>query len=219
MDSIRPILGYWASRGFATTIRRLLIHLEIDFEDKMYTCGPAPTFDKSEWLNEKENLGLLFPDLPYWIDGDIKVTESIVVLRQICRKYKPEYLGRTLKEIGHSDMFACELNSQFTKLLRIGYKPVEEHEQAKNDAKEFLTKFMEYRGDKRFAIGTEPTYIDFLAYEYVSRALAFEPSLNSMEDVLNYKEIFETLPGVAQANAEAAKIPWNNPRATWGNSV
>ena len=78
---------------------------------------------------------------------------------------------------------------------------------------------MEYRGDKRFTIGTEPTYIDFLAYEYVSRALAFEPSLNSMEDVLNYKEIFETLPGVAQANAEAAKIPWNNPRATWGNSV
>ena len=29
----------------------------VDFEDKIYTCGPAPTFDKSEWLNEKENLG------------------------------------------------------------------------------------------------------------------------------------------------------------------
>ena len=219
MEGIRPILGQWASRGFNNSISCLLIHLGVDYEDKIYTCGPAPTFDKSEWLNEKENLGLLFPDLPYWIDGNIKVTESIVILRQICNKYRPEYLGRNLREIGHTDMFACELNSQFTKLLRIGYEPVEEHQGAKNDAQEFLAKFMDYRGDKPFAIGQDPTYVDFLAYEYVSRALAFEPSLNEMEEVLKYNAIFEELPGVAQANAQAAKRPWNNPRAQWGASI
>jgi glutathione S-transferase len=53
----------------------LLWHLNIDFENKMYDVGPAPDYDKSGWLADKFSLGLQFPNLPYLIDGDIKLTE------------------------------------------------------------------------------------------------------------------------------------------------
>jgi glutathione S-transferase len=44
-------------------IRLLLAHAEVDYEDKRYNFGPAPEYDWSEWLNDKFNLGLDFPNV------------------------------------------------------------------------------------------------------------------------------------------------------------
>jgi glutathione S-transferase len=49
--------------------------------------GPAPDFNADEWFNVKFTLGLDLPNLPYFIDGDINLTEHVPILRQICRKY------------------------------------------------------------------------------------------------------------------------------------
>lgn len=76
---------------------------------------PAPDFDPSDWTNEKEKLGLDFPNvgdgwgmggqggegaggvrgltppcppqLPYLIDGPTKLTQSNAILRYIARKH------------------------------------------------------------------------------------------------------------------------------------
>lgn len=48
----------------------------VDFEDKMYEVGDAPDFDRSSWLNVKQTLGLDYPNLPYLIDGNCKLTET-----------------------------------------------------------------------------------------------------------------------------------------------
>jgi glutathione S-transferase len=92
----RPILGYWCMRGRAGAARALLTHLEVDFENKIYASP-------QEWAEAKPNLPLNFPNLPYYIDGDVKMSESMAILRQICRKYAPTYLGRTLKEQAQAD--------------------------------------------------------------------------------------------------------------------
>uniref|UniRef100_A0A8B9DWX2 glutathione transferase n=1 Tax=Anser cygnoides TaxID=8845 RepID=A0A8B9DWX2_ANSCY len=47
----------------------------------------APDYDKSQWINEKEKLGLDFPNLPYFIDGSTKLTQSNAILRYIARKH------------------------------------------------------------------------------------------------------------------------------------
>ena len=39
--------------------------------EKFYEMGPAPTFDKSDFHNVKDTLGLDFPNLPYYIDGQL----------------------------------------------------------------------------------------------------------------------------------------------------
>ena len=49
----------------AQPIRLLLAHTGTEFVDKYYNCGPPPDFDRSEWLNEKFNLGLDFPNVSY----------------------------------------------------------------------------------------------------------------------------------------------------------
>lgn len=47
----------------------LLEYTDTKFTDKEYDCGPAPDFDKSCWFGIKHDLGLEFPNLPYFKDG------------------------------------------------------------------------------------------------------------------------------------------------------
>ena len=85
-----PTLGYWDIRGVSNLfyfefysnhyniyityvlliyvklgqpIRLLLAYVEADYIDKYYKIGPPPTFDKSHWFNEKNTLGLHFPNV------------------------------------------------------------------------------------------------------------------------------------------------------------
>ena len=92
----KPTLAYWSIRGRGDSARMLLAHLGVDYEDKAYTLGDDTSPDS--WAKMKFNLGMTCPNLPYWKDGDIYHAELLSVLRTICRKYKPEYLGRNLKE-------------------------------------------------------------------------------------------------------------------------
>jgi len=77
-------LGYWDVRGLGMPIRLMLAYLDVDYEDKLYSLTKAP-HDKGEWLAVKHSLGFDFPNLPYWEDGDIKLTESRAILRHIAR--------------------------------------------------------------------------------------------------------------------------------------
>ena len=47
----------------------LLEYTDTKFIDKEYDCGPAPDFDKTCWFGIKHDLGLEFPNLPYFKDG------------------------------------------------------------------------------------------------------------------------------------------------------
>ncbi|VUZ50764.1 unnamed protein product, partial [Hymenolepis diminuta] len=81
------ILAYWDFRGRAEPIRLLLRYLGVDFEEKLYRFGPAPEYDREEWFDEKFKLSLDFPNLPYYIDGDFKLTQSSAILEYIADKH------------------------------------------------------------------------------------------------------------------------------------
>ena len=49
----------------------LLEYTETKFTDKEFDCGPPPNFDKSCWFGIKFELGLDFPNLPYYKDGKL----------------------------------------------------------------------------------------------------------------------------------------------------
>jgi len=65
-----PTVAYCEYRGLGEMILLFMEHLQVKYEVKRYPIGPAPDYDRSEWLNEKFHLGLEFPNLPYFIDGE-----------------------------------------------------------------------------------------------------------------------------------------------------
>ena len=101
----RPTLGYWKAQGLGDSIRTLLSHLGVDFEDKYYEFGDE---SPEGWGAQKSQLGIPFPNLPYWKDGDVFHSEHISIMNSIARKYKPELLGTTLEEQGLCD---CYINA------------------------------------------------------------------------------------------------------------
>ena len=73
-------LGYWGIRGRGQVARFLLAYTNAVWEDLRYT-------DREQWFGgDKEELGFDFPNLPYIIEGDFKLTESKAVYRYIIQR-------------------------------------------------------------------------------------------------------------------------------------
>ena len=73
-------LGYWGIRGRGQVPRLLLAYTGTQWEDVVYA-------DPARWFgNDKLNLGLDFPNLPYLVDGDLKISESEAIERYIIAK-------------------------------------------------------------------------------------------------------------------------------------
>ena len=77
----------------------------VEFEDVMYDVSfQDDQWDRSEWTDVKETLGLEYPNLPYLIDGETKLTETVAIMKYIAKKYKPELLGSSAADLGRLEM-------------------------------------------------------------------------------------------------------------------
>ena len=81
--------------------RYLLEYSNVDYCEKQYVP------DSGEWLTTKSSMDLDFPNLPYLIDGDFKLTETIAIQMYIAQKWKPELLGSTPQE--HAKIYSIYL--------------------------------------------------------------------------------------------------------------
>ena len=75
-----PVFGYWKIRGLGAPCRMMFYYCNVNFADRTYECGDEPDYDKSCWLDVKETLGMEYPNLPYLIDGDTKITETAAIM-------------------------------------------------------------------------------------------------------------------------------------------
>ena len=62
---------------------------------KEYEMDGPPDFSKACWFDVKFTLGMDFPNLPYFIDGDLKLSETAAIHRYIADKWDPKLLGTT----------------------------------------------------------------------------------------------------------------------------
>lgn len=105
-DSV-PIFGYWNIRGLGAQCRSLLKFCGVNYQERKYNQhwdDANQTWDRSDWLNEKFNLGMEYPNLPYIFDEDVKLTETLAIMQYIAKKWKPELLGRNAAEVGRLHM-------------------------------------------------------------------------------------------------------------------
>ena len=98
----------------ANPIRFLLEYAGADYEDVQYD-------EPSKWFDVKHEMGLDFPNLPYYIDGDVKLTQSGAILRYLAEKYGLH--GSDVKERAVLEMLAMECMDIHMAYARCVYNP------------------------------------------------------------------------------------------------
>ncbi|KAK7805564.1 hypothetical protein U0070_025889 [Myodes glareolus] len=231
------VLGYWDIRGLAHAIRMLLEYTDTCYEEKRYTCGEAPDYDRSQWLDVKFKLDLDFPNksgrgktkvcyvpvsfqLPYLVDGKNKITQSNAILRYIARKHN--MCGDTEEEKIRVDIMENQIMDFRMQLVRLCYNS--DHENLKPQYLEQLPaqlkQFSLFLGKFSWFAGEKLTFVDFLTYDVLDQNRMFEPKcLDEFPNLKAFMCRFEALEKIAaflQCD-RFFKIPINNKMAKWGN--
>uniref|UniRef100_A0AC11B553 Uncharacterized protein n=1 Tax=Ovis aries TaxID=9940 RepID=A0AC11B553_SHEEP len=185
-------LGYWDLRGLAHSIRLLLEYTDSNYEEKKYTMGDAPDYDRSQWLNEKFKLGLDFPNLPYLIDGAHKLTQSKAILRYIARKHN--MCGETEEEKIRVDVLENQATDTVNDFIMLCYNP--EFEKLKPqylmEIPGKMKLYSEFLGKRPWFAGDKLTFVDFLVYDVLDVHRIFEPTcLDAFPNLKDFISRFE----------------------------
>ncbi|KAM7539441.1 hypothetical protein Aperf_G00000056779 [Anoplocephala perfoliata] len=170
-----PTLGYWSFRGLTEPIRLLLHYLGVEYKETFYHLGLR--FSPEEWLREKFNLGLDFPNLPYYIDGDFKLTQSAAIIEYIADQHDMLPACKKSRAVLHINLLVPFLFSFSSHL-------VDAHRQYEN-----------YLGEKQWLTGEKINYPDFNLWDILDQLRNFEPTcLKNFPKLTAYLTRFENLP-------------------------
>ncbi|KAK3609069.1 hypothetical protein CHS0354_011827 [Potamilus streckersoni] len=148
-------------------------------------------------MSVKNSLGLPFPNLPYYIDGDIKVTQSNAIIRYIARKH--DLLGKTEQEKVAVDVLldqAMDFRNALVNLVYFG-----DYEKSKDgyfkELPQKLHGFEAFLGDKPFFTGSKITAPDFVLYELLDQhRLMKEGCLTDFPKLLAFLDRIEAEPNI-----------------------
>nr|ABS32298.1 glutathione S-transferase class mu [Cyphoma gibbosum] len=213
-----PTLAYWKIRGLAQPMRLLLNYAGEKFEDKQYEQGDAPGFSVEEWTKEKFSLGLDFPNLPYYIDGDIKITQSNAILRYIANKHN--LMGKTPKEKAQVDMMLENAMDLRNGVVKMAYnkdyeKMIKEYEPK---CKEILAGYEKWLSSHKWFGCDTVTVADFPMYELLDQhRLMIKDVLVPYPNITKFMAAFEALPAIKayMASDKFMKRPINNKIASF----
>ncbi|KAH6927473.1 hypothetical protein HPB50_004470 [Hyalomma asiaticum] len=143
-----------------------------------YSFGDGAEPNRDEWLAVKHELGLDFPNLPYLIDGDVRITQSQVIMRYLGQKHglvpEGEETSRRVEVLQHQAF------DMLWDTARLSYDPdytEDKRRQFLTDVAERLRQLQVYL-DKYgpYGAGRMITYVDFMVYESLQPFPdAFEP--------------------------------------------
>ena len=209
-----PLLGYWNIRGLAEPARLMMDYCGMNYEDKRYD-------DSNDWLSEKFNLGLDFPNLPYFIDGDLKLTESTAILKHIARMHST-LLPITEEEKDKCDMLEGVVTGVRNEYAKMCYMP--DFVVNKNN---FFDAYLpakldlidDYLDKNKWLGGDRLTYVDFMCTELLDAIELMEPrAFDKFENILVYLHSFFQIEKISAYRQSSLfrKYPVNGKVAHWG---
>jgi glutathione S-transferase len=223
-DQNQIILGYWAIRGLAEPSRITLHYTKTPFINKTYEQGDAPDYRRDEWLNEKQKLGLDFPNLPYLIHGNLKITQSKAILYYLGRKFN--LMGMNLKEQAYVFMLCEEVHD-----LRLKYggfcngpngdSETERKKFIETILVEYLKKIDQYlqKSTSKFIIGNQPTVADFQVFEYLDACLYLDNEQILLDKYSNIKQFLNTIRNLPELKDYITKTHNQVPLHNRGRSI
>ena len=145
-------VGYWNIRALAEPIRLMLEYCGADYDNKSYVVlGEPPNVDKSQWFDVKFELGLEFPNLPYLIDGDVKMTKSWAIMNYVARKFG-KLVPKSEEETQRCDMVKEAYIDMWFVIKRMLFssdgRKVAMTNLFANDLPEYLCTFEKFLSDK-----------------------------------------------------------------------
>ena len=189
------IFGYWNVRGFhrANPCCYLLNYANVDYDTSTYQIT------ENSWFEVKSGTGIPFPNLPYIIDGDFKLSESMAVAQYICGKFKPELLGTTPQEkarIYQLQNIVAEISSESIKPF---YAHDDRNAHIANYTKQ-VELLVTYLASKTYLIGDNLTLPDFLFFEVINYAVKLSDSaiLTTYPTLQAYHDRIKNLPGLKE---------------------
>eukprot|EP00347_Sterkiella_histriomuscorum_P010535 403375911 len=195
VDTSKPTFGYWKIRGLAQQIRYIFEYLKVPYNDVQYEQGEGPEFNVECWTSVKHTLGLDFPNLPYLIDGDVKITESQAILRYVLNKYGQKLLGKSPEDQAKADQLYFILTD--IKQFGTGHcYSTGDRELVSKKSIESLSRVNDYMEGKSFGVGDYITYVDF----------QFLETLDFVNWISN-GEVYEKYPRLQEYFNRVSEIP------------
>ncbi|KAG4068412.1 hypothetical protein HA402_007932 [Bradysia odoriphaga] len=208
-------LGYWNIHGLASPIRFLLEVAGVDYDDKLY-----PIADQESWVNKKDSLGFTYPNLPYIIDGDVKMSEHLPIMRYISRKFG--LAPTTEDEIIISDQTESFIFDIRFRFYMVAYEPAEFFDDKKAEWLAVAYKKLAYLnnllGKNEYVTGSRLTYVDVYLYDSLLLLRAFESELITKNaNLARFIETMNKHPKIAAyvASDRFKKATFCAPFATW----
>ncbi|XP_015925733.2 glutathione S-transferase class-mu 26 kDa isozyme 47-like [Parasteatoda tepidariorum] len=212
---VKPVFGYWKYRGLCEPIRYLLYYKNVDFEDFRIPR------DGTTWEGIKYNLGLDFPNLPYYIDENVKLTQSTTILRYLATKY--DLAGKTEEEKLRVSLAEQQIIDFRQKFFNFVIDPNYENikEQYLKKTKEDLNMIADFLGDRKYLAGEELTYVDFIAFDIFDSHILFQKTiLDRISPLKVFQETIENLPEVKKYRNSSTFCKWPivGPYNAWGGA-
>ncbi|KAF0290812.1 Glutathione S-transferase Mu 1 [Amphibalanus amphitrite] len=216
------IFGYWTLRGLGQASRFILEYTGEEYQDVRFDAINA----KEKWQEEKTKNphGLEFPNLPFYVDGDIKLTQSAAILHHLAKKHglagantEEEWRRLDLLEgvLGDVRMtfawlcYGCRDEASFSAqrpVMRERVTPV-------------IKQLSASLGSKQWLLGDKISYIDFLLYDVLSNWLELEKDLlDELPNLQQFRARFEALPAIKTYMQSERFIKWplSGPDAFFG---
>ena len=214
MDN-KPTLGYWNIRGLVSNVKYQLAYCGIEYNMKKYALSEeSGKYSCPEWKSDKVSLGMDFPNLPYFIDGDVKISETLAIHHYIAQKYKPELLGASdsvtqaklqmlnyiLYEFKWKQTMPCYTGGTVEEILKIACQK--------------LPAIIKFMGESKFLSGDTPVYQDFYFFEAIQMVIHFSEGqlLKDFPALQRFHNNMRTLPGLKEylETCDDKDMPFNN---------
>lgn len=166
MTTGKVTLGYWKIRGLVANLRYQAIYSDIEINQVDYVQGPGPEFSRDAWMSVKHSLGFDFPNLPYLIDGETKLTETSAIHYYLAQKYDPALIGTSPEQMAKVQML-MNIVGQFRSKLTGPCYSSGDHEALKKAWDFQVPLILKAKGSNKFLAGDNVTIVDFLFFEAV----------------------------------------------------
>jgi len=219
-----PVLAYWDIRGLAAPIRLLLEYTGTSYENRVMIM-PKP-----DWLEYKKTLGFDFPNLPYYQEGDLKLTQSSAILRHLARMNN--LVGKTEVESARADMLADVIGDYLGALVRLCYNQEFNEEMLGqwvagtgafqgNPLKKRLESLQSFlaSGAGSWCAGENITFVDFLVWEFLDQHRLLVPGcMDGFDTLKQFMAKFEQLDNIKKylADPRYKQFPIWSSRAKYG---